>query len=275
MSTQNSRFRKCITAGLCWAVVCAIGFSAHARKSKQEYDAEVKRIQTAIQKDKLSWKAGHTDIGAMSDDEFRGMLIDYDAAVKDVQERFKGREGNFPEVNFPISTPRIDVTAPQFNWRDVNGENWLSPIANQGACGSCTCFAAIGAVEGGFNLAMGNPDEDKDLCEQYVLSCSSTTCSQGGMTPSSLDIAQDTGVPLEACYPYPAKDGDCNSVCSGAEFDDGKVMVTDYGSAGQGDAGIKEALRYGPAPTGTLGTDPDGLGRGSRIRTKKPGNLCC
>ena len=77
-----------------------------------------------------------------------------------------------------------DVSLPSyFDWRD-NGGNWLSPVKDQGSCGSCWAFAAVGVVEAQFNIASGDPGLDPNLSEQYLVSDCSTNsgdCGGGGL----------------------------------------------------------------------------------------------
>ena len=66
---------------------------------------------------------------------------------------------------------------PQWNWREIDGEDWTTPIKDQlqDVCGSCWAFGALGGVESNIKIWEDNPDLDVDLAEQYILSCSSTT----------------------------------------------------------------------------------------------------
>jgi len=59
----------------------------------------------------------------------------------------------------------------QWDWRDVNGEDWTTPIRDQGRCGSCYAFGALAAMETIYNINKNNPDIDIDLSEQYIVSC--------------------------------------------------------------------------------------------------------
>ncbi|HUT83293.1 MAG TPA: C1 family peptidase [Thermodesulfobacteriota bacterium] len=69
-----------------------------------------------------------------------------------------------------------------FDWRNYNGQNWMTPVKDQGACNSCWAFADIGAVEAKINIARNESDFDVDLSEQDLMSCSpdSLGCAIGG-----------------------------------------------------------------------------------------------
>ena len=53
----------------------------------------------------------------------------------------------------------------------------MTPIKDQGSCGSCWAFASVGAMEAQYQIGKSNPNTGLDLSEQYVLSCSGGTCS--------------------------------------------------------------------------------------------------
>ena len=63
-----------------------------------------------------------------------------------------------------------DVPA-NFDWRNVSGVNYVSPVRNQGSCGSCYAFSATGMMEARIRVASGNK-EQPILSPQDVVSCS-------------------------------------------------------------------------------------------------------
>lgn len=81
----------------------------------------------------------------------------------------------------------------------------LSPVKDQGACGSCWSFAAGAVYEHGYKLTFGGV---KDISEQDILSCgincssdNAGSCS-GGWEFRALDYMLCTGVASETVYPY-------------------------------------------------------------------------
>jgi len=77
----------------------------------------------------------------------------------------------------------------------------MTPVKNQGACGSCWAFAVAGGMEARYQVQRGNPSLGIDLSEQNILSCSAGTCS-GWYLANTLDFVKSSGTPDEACYPY-------------------------------------------------------------------------
>jgi len=90
-----------------------------------------------------------------------------------------------------------------FNWRDKDGSDWMTPVKNQGSCGSCWAFSAVGVVEPQYNIFMKNPDLDLDLSEEYLVSdCYNAGSCCGGWHYEAINFTKDSGIPDEACLPY-------------------------------------------------------------------------
>jgi len=102
------------------------------------------------------------------------------------------------------------------DWRNKNGQNWVTPIRNQGSCSSCWAFSATAVVESRINIVLNNPNFNKDLSEQYLVSCDSANfgCSGGYVGPSALNYYKEYGVPDESCFPYTASNNTCSNRCS-------------------------------------------------------------
>jgi C1A family cysteine protease len=107
--------------------------------------------------------------------------------------------------------PEIVDVPDDFSWIDIEGEDWTSPIQDQGACGSCWLFAAIGCLECIINVRENCPDLDVDLSEQYVMSCLPLAGScRGGIANAAFRfiIANSSwgnyynGIIPESCFKY-------------------------------------------------------------------------
>ena len=92
------------------------------------------------------------------------------------------------------------------DWRK---KNVVTPVKNQGACGSCWAFSAVGALEAKVALKTG---ELHNLSNQMVVDCSSSNyaCQGGFMHTAFEDILDMDGLCKEEDYPYFAGRGRCN-----------------------------------------------------------------
>jgi len=128
--------------------------------------------------------------------------------------------GSLP-VGQGLSAPEQGVPAvgapPSFDWRNYGGGDWMTPVKNQGSCGSCWAFSAVGVVEAIYNIGTGNPDLDLNLSEEYLVSdCLWGDNCCGGWMATAFDFVRDNGIPDEACLPYVDQSG---CTCGGATCD--------------------------------------------------------
>ena len=114
------------------------------------------------------------------------------------------------------------IIPEKFDWRDYEGKNWLSPVRNQGSCGSCWAFSAVGSVEGTYNIEQNTPGVNTDLSEQDLVSCGFPLGSlsggaggcRGGFSSDALKYIRDEKIVSEDCFPYRAADVSCNRCSS-------------------------------------------------------------
>lgn len=99
------------------------------------------------------------------------------------------------------------------DWRDLDGENWTTPIRSQGTCGSCVAFATTGAIESRLEIALGDSTLSPDLSEAHLFFCGAGgSCTRGWYPSAALNSAREAGIADEACYPYDVSDQTC-SLC--------------------------------------------------------------
>ena len=237
------------------AAAILLSTAASAGETSEE-EARLNRVREAIRQGGLDWTAGKTSVSGLSQEEFASMLIPLDEHARMIREAKAALPSEGPGLRprtngAPLPAPEDAV----FDWRDVGGEDWTSPIRNQGQCGSCTLFAGVASIEGTINVALNDPDADFDLSEQFLLDCTTVTCDSGGMGPNAaLAYVKNRGVPDDACQTYTAQEGSCQeNACD--DFEARSLMISDWGWA-SGDTWtapsvtqIKEALSYGPVGT--------------------------
>ncbi|XP_041379493.1 silicatein-like [Gigantopelta aegis] len=104
--------------------------------------------------------------------------------------------------------PDILQVPDTVDWRTKNA---VTEVKNQGSCGSCYAFSAVGALEGAHALAH---DELVRLSEQNVIDCSvpygNHGCNGGNMYQVFHYVIDNNGINTEESYPYKGRQGQCN-----------------------------------------------------------------
>lgn len=139
-----------------------------------------------------SWTLGVNYMSDLTGEEFKALYTGYIPTNT--------------EKNYAV-LPTIDL--PQTV--DWTTQGAVTPVKNQGQCGSCWAFSTTGSVEGAWFLA-GNTLVS--LSEQQLVSCSGSYgnqgCNGGLMDNAFKYIIANGGINSEANYPYTAKTGVCN-----------------------------------------------------------------
>jgi len=131
---------------------------------------------------------------------------------------------NFPRPEFlPPTTKTLNDYPKEKNWVT---DGAVTPVKNQGSCGSCWSFSVTGNMEGVYKVAHG---ELPVLSEQQLVDCDhdcmeykgQKSCDQGcdgGLMPNGMTYGIREGMTTEEKYPYTGKNGKCTYESSQALY---------------------------------------------------------
>jgi C1A family cysteine protease/uncharacterized membrane protein YgcG len=188
-------------------------------------------INSKIQEKNLNWVAGETSMSHLSKEEKIKML------------------GYIPDIN--SVNPKKDLSlfrgAPlsSIDWRNKDGQNWISPIKDQDVCGSCSIFSSVAVAESRVKIDLNNAGYSIDLSEQDIVSCAGGgTCDDGWLESTAMSYMEGTGIVKESCFGYTHTDNICSNKCS--NWQNEKLKINGFGVV-SGVNNIKQAINdYGP-----------------------------
>ena len=209
-----------------------------------------------VSDDFLSWKQqfGHT--WDQKDDEFRKIIFKENLEIikkhnSDPSQTYKMGVNQFTaytdkEFQAIYLTPRenhnlylnLDVEMPPINADiDWTTKGAVSAVKNQGSCGSCWAFSAVGIMES-WALMKG---QNVNLAEQQLVDCSKSYGNQGcngGFNYKGLAYVKDKGITTTSNYPYTAKTQTCKT-------DGGSFKISSVPST-KGCSGLSTAIQSRP-----------------------------
>jgi len=153
-------------------------------------------------------------------------------------KKLLGFRQNLNDSNNTVTLP-TDNLAEAIDWRTLGA---VTPVKDQGQCGSCWSFSSTGAMEGAHQIKTG---ELVSLSEQNLVDCSHLNhgCNGGSMDLAFM-YAEKHALETEAAYPYTAK-----SSLFSCKYDSAKGVVASTGHTDipkNSAAQMKAALANGP-----------------------------
>jgi C1A family cysteine protease len=170
----------------------------------------IQAIASAIEREQLPWTAGSTELTALSEEEQKAHL---GLIVTPEEQQQLATEFAVQAAREQAAAAELFGAPTQVDWRN-HGGNYVTPVKNQGGCGSCVSFCTCAVIESAVRIKFQNPNYNIDLSEGFLQFCGGGSCGGWGLT-SGLAYAQSTGTTDEACMPYQATNMDCStSRCS-------------------------------------------------------------
>lgn len=161
------------------------------------YATSLEEFHAAIQEKNARWVAGRTTVSELPD-ELRRLRLGV---------IFSAQREKAPEY-----APRLTGELPSYwDWRDTGK---VTPIKDQGNCGSCWAFASVAALEslGMIEMRLSSPDDSEQFVVSYNLKNSGC---DGGIMSRVYRFLGRPGTITEACMPYRANDRKRPPPCSG------------------------------------------------------------
>jgi len=170
------------------------------------FKENVKYIDSVNKKDGL-YKLKLNKFADLSNEEFKAMHM------KTKMEKHKSLRGDRGVKSGSFMYQHSKRLPSSIDWRKKGA---VTPVKNQGQCGSCWAFSTIAAVEGINYITTGKL---VSLSEQQLVDCSkeNSGCNGGLMDYAFQYIVENGGLLTEDDYPYTAADGECTATEIGSE----------------------------------------------------------
>ncbi|KAL4459369.1 hypothetical protein ABPG74_017982 [Tetrahymena malaccensis] len=152
-----------------------------------------------------TYQLGLNQFSDMTQEEFAQKIL------TNIPIQGKSQKNSVSSSNKSSVQTTSTTVAASFDWRTKGA---LTPVKNQGNCGSCWAFSATGVMES-FNFIKNHVLTS--FSEQQLVDCVTTSngyysygCN-GGSYQQALQYASKVGMKTESAYPYAGYQGSCKA----------------------------------------------------------------
>lgn len=142
-----------------------------------------------------TWEQGINDYSDMTFSEFMG-------------EKLMAPQNCSATSFLKLKSKFLTAAIPEsYEWNDYG---MVTPVKNQGSCGSCWTFSTVGTMESHWNIL--GKGKNITFSEQQLVDCAGAFDNHGcngGLPSHAFEYIRYHGLQLEATYPYTAKNGKC------------------------------------------------------------------
>jgi len=168
----------------------------HEAEHMQVYESNMKYV-AEVNAQNLPYKLGENQFSDLTQEQYR--------VAAGLGWRPAPEEGTMPHLSMHVHNG--EALADSVDWRTQGA---VTPIKDQGQCGSCWSFGTTGGIEGAWQIATAKLES---LSEQQLVDCSkfpNMGCS-GGNPQVAVGYESNHDVASESSYPYTAAKGTCRS----------------------------------------------------------------
>jgi len=169
-----------------------------------------------------------------------------DLSPEETANMFRLKKHGFAAVKKTLNLTNVPVQ--NIDWR---ARGAVTAVKNQGQCGDCWAFSAVGALEGLYAITNGNL---ADLSEQYLCNCADETFGNngcnGGLMDNAFNFVKMYGIPLESSAPYQGVQQQCSPA-------DSAFTISGWVDIPAGDnQQLLQALSIGPVSVAIAANNP-------------------
>lgn len=147
-----------------------------------------------------TYKKGVNKFSDLTNDEFRARYTGY-------------RRISSNKVPVDLSSIKLSDVPNDIDWRT---KGVVTPVKNQGGCGSCWAFAATETIESAVAINSGKlltlSEQNMVSCTKNPKHCGGTGGCQGATAELGIDYVAQMGISDESTYPYRAVTGTCKEM---------------------------------------------------------------